>query len=82
MDAMTWEIVVGIIALIGVFSTVATWSSKLSRTLASLETTLNALRDTLEELKENNRESHKDIYHKIDDHEHRLTRIEDRVGME
>lgn len=79
---MTWEIVVGIIALIGVFSTVATWSSKLSRTLASLETTLNALRDTLEELKENNRESHKDIYRKLDEHEHWITRIKDKIGMD
>lgn len=79
---MTWEIVVGIIALIGVFSTVATWSSKLSRTLASLETTLNALRDTLEELKENNRESHKDIYNRLDNHEHWITRIKDKIGMD
>lgn len=79
---MTWEIVVGIIALIGVFGTVATWSSKLSRTLASLETTLNALRDTLEELKENNRESHKDIYHRLDDHERTIIRIKDKLGME
>lgn len=79
---MTWEIVVGIIALVGVFSTVATWSGKLSRTLASLETTLNALRDTLEELKENNRESHKDIYHRLDGHDHWITRIKDKIGME
>lgn len=79
---MTWEIVVGIIALIGVFGTVATWSSKLSRTLASLETTLNALRDTLEELKENNRESHKDIYRRLDDHERTIIRIKDKLGME
>lgn len=79
---MSWEIVTGIIALIGVFGTVATWSSKLSRTLASLETTLNALRNTLEELKENNRESHKDIYHRLDDHEHWITRLKDKTGLE
>lgn len=79
---MSWEIVTGIIALIGVFGTVATWSSKLSRTLTSLETTLNALRNTLEELKENNRESHKEIYHRLDDHEHWITRLKDKTGLE
>ncbi len=77
---MTWEIVVGIIALIGVFGTVATWSSKLSRTLASLETTLDALRDTLEELKDNNRESHKEFYHRLDDHDVRINRLEQNAG--
>lgn len=74
---MSWEIVAGIIALVGFVGTIATWSGKLSRTLASLETTLNALRRTLEELKENNKESHKEFYHKLDDHEMRIVRLED-----
>lgn len=78
---MSWDIVTGIIALIGVFGTIATWSSKLSRTLASLEVTLNALRDTLEELKENNRESHKDIYHRLDEHQDWITRLRDKAGI-
>lgn len=73
---MTWEIVLGIIALIGVFGTIAGWSGKLSRTLASLETTLQALNDTLEELKENNRASHKDIYNKLGDHDKRISKLE------
>lgn len=78
---MSWDIVAGIIALIGVFGTIATWSGKLSRTLASLEVTLNALRDTLEELKENNRESHKDIYHRLDEHQDWITRLRDKAGI-
>lgn len=78
---MSWEIVAGIIALVGFVGTIATWSGKLSRTLASLETTLNALRNTLEELKENNRESHKEIYRRLDEHEHWITRIKDKLGL-
>ena len=73
---MTWEIVAGIIALIGVFGTVAGWSGKLSKTLASLEATLQALRKTLDELKENNKQSHKDIYNRLDDQESRISRLE------
>lgn len=74
---MSWEIVAGIIALVGFVGTIATWSGKLSRTLASLETTLNALRDTLEELKQDNRESHKEFYRRLDDHNDRILRLED-----
>lgn len=78
---MTWEIVAGIIALVGVFGTVATWSAKLSRTLASLEATLEALRGTLQELKENNRVSHKEFYTRLDDHEARIDRLEYQNGL-
>lgn len=74
---MSWEIVTGIIALIGVFGTVATWSSKLSMTLANLEATLKSLQETLKELKENNHESHKDIYQKLANHETRISHLED-----
>ena len=58
---MTWEIVLGIIALVGFVSTIATYASKQSSILSKLEATLTALNNTLEELKENNRASHKDI---------------------
>lgn len=78
---MSWEIVAGIIALAGFVGTIATWSGKLSRTLASLETTLHALRDTLEELKKDNRASHKDIYNKLDEHQGWITRLRDKVGI-
>ena len=74
---MTWEIVAGIIALIGVFGTVATWASKLSRTLANLESTLKALDNTLQELKDNNHESHKEFYKRLNDHDCRIAQLED-----
>lgn len=73
---MTWEIVVGIIALIGVFGTVAGWASKLAKTLTSLETTLKILNKTLDELKQSNKESHNDIYHKLNEHDGRIARLE------
>ena len=78
---MTWEIVTGIIALVGFVVTIATISSKQSGLLAKLETTLNALNETLEELKENNRESHKDIYNKLSDHETRVAEIETKINI-
>lgn len=76
---MSWEIVVGIIALIGVFSTIATWASKLSRSLSSLETTLKGLDETLQELKDNNHESHKEFYKRLNEHDCRITKLEEKT---
>ena len=73
---MSWEIVVGIIALIGVFSTIGTWASKLSRSLSSLETTLKGLDETLQELKDNNHESHKEFYKRLNEHDCRIAKLE------
>lgn len=73
---MSWEIVVGIIALIGVFSTIATWAGKLSRSLSSLETTLKGLNETLQELKDNNHESHKEFYKRLNEHDCRIAKLE------
>jgi Sec-independent protein translocase protein TatA len=73
---MTWEIVAGIITLFGFILTVIGYSGKLSKALASLETTLKALKETLEDLKENNKESHKEFYDRLTDHESRIKRLE------
>ena len=78
---MSWEIVTGIIALIGVFSVIATWSGKLTRTLTGLEATIKSLNKVLEELKGNNKEEHKAFYKKIEDHEERLLLLEDHEKM-
>ncbi|MGN0180405.1 MAG: hypothetical protein ACI4DY_13360 [Monoglobaceae bacterium] len=76
---MNWEIVAGIITLLGAFGLVAGWTSKLSRTLASLETTLTALDKTLKELRDSNRESHKEFYTKLENHEGRITALETKA---
>lgn len=73
---MTWEIVAGIIALFGFILTIAGYSGKLSKALASLETTLKALKETLDEFKESNKESHKEFYERLDNHESRISRLE------
>ena len=73
---MTWEIVVGIITLIGVLGTVAAWASKLSRSLSRLETTLKALDDTLQALKDTNHESHKEFYKRLNEHDCRIAKRE------
>ena len=78
---MTWEIVTGIIALVGFVVTITTVTSKQAGILSKLEATLQALNETLEELKENNRASHKDIYNKLGDHDKRIGEIETKVKI-
>lgn len=73
---MSWEIVVGIIALIGVFGTVAGWTSKLSGTLSMLETTIKALNKTLESFQKESKQTHDTIQKQLDDHEKRIVILE------
>jgi hypothetical protein len=44
---MTWEIVLGIIALVGFVGSIGVWVSKLSTTLATLSTTIELLVNTV-----------------------------------
>ena len=74
---MPWEDIKGWIAVIGFIGTIIAYTSKQSNVLTKLETTLKALNDTLEELKENNRESHKDIYKRLGEHDREIQELKD-----
>lgn len=78
---MSWEIALGIFALVGFVISIATIVGKWSGVVAELKATLQALNKTLEELKENNRASHKDIYEKISDHELRVAELETKINI-
>lgn len=69
---MTWEIVLGIIALVGFLATVSSWVWKLAGTLTKLTDGLNSL----SEFKKNADEEHEKIYTKLDDHETRIHDLE------
>lgn len=74
---MTWEIVAGIIALIGVFGTIATWSAKMAKTIAMLDTTIKALKETIVALKDDSKDAHHRFDKKLENHEVRITRLEE-----
>lgn len=69
---MSWEIVVGIIALVGFLGTVSTWVWKLAGTLTKLGDGLTALSD----FKANADKEHKEIHETLDDHEIRIHDLE------
>ena len=74
---MPWEDIKGWIAIVGFIGTIVAYTSRQSNVLTKLETTLKALNDTLEELKENNRESHKDIYNRLGEHDKAIQELKD-----
>ncbi len=76
---MTWEIVIGLIALVGFVGSIATWISKLSKTLGILENTIKILTKVLDEIKRSSHDTHKDLFQKFATHDHMLTDHEGRI---
>ncbi len=84
---MNWEIALGVIALLGFAGSIATWVSKLSKTLAVLETTINTLNKVISEFKNNSHDTHKEMFRRIsngerilENHEGRLKNLEKVKG--
>ena len=59
---MTWDILAGLITIVGC--------------LIALDDTMKQLRGDLDRQRDENKESHKRIYDKLDDHEHRIIELE------
>lgn len=77
---MTWEIVLGLIALFGALLSAGTQVAKLSRTLATLEAAVKELKSIIEELKTDNREEHHNIREILESHEKRISHCETVTG--
>lgn len=80
---MTWEILVGIITLVGFIISVIGPIMKLTKVMTELTVSVTNLKDVVDQMGTKNSESHKKIWDhideqdkKIDDHEKRLTKTE------
>lgn len=73
---MTWEILSALIIIVGCLITLGGVLVKLVRTLTRLDDTMAQLRVDLNRQHDENKESHKQIYDKLDDHEHRIGELE------
>lgn len=73
---MTWEIVVGLITLVGFIISVVTIAVKWSSIIASLQASIDTLNKTLETMQKDNKEIREHIRQDLDDHENRLTILE------
>lgn len=73
---MTWEILSALIVIVGTLISLGTVLAKLIRVLTRLDDTVKQLRADLDRQRVENRESHKRIYDRLDDHEHRIVELE------
>lgn len=73
---MTWEIVLGMIALAGVTVTLGGVLWRLAATLTRLELTLAALQRLIDADKLSNSKSHERIFSRLEDHETRIHDLE------
>lgn len=76
---MTWEILSALIVVVGTLISLGTVLAKLIRVLTRLDDTVKRLRADLDRQREENRESHKRIYDRLDDHESRIVELERNV---
>ena len=80
---MTWEIVVGIIALFGFLVSVVTPLTKLIKIMTELTISVEGLKEAIKQMGDKNTESHKRIWEHnteqdelLENHEKRITKIE------
>ena len=85
---MTWEIFLGIVALVGFLITIISPLMKLSKTMTELNVNMQNLNQAMNTLTSNNTESHRRIWEhneeqdsKIENHEKRITKIETKMDI-
>ena len=76
---MTWEIMVGIIALVGFCITLGTPILKLNTSIIRLNESVNVLRDAITKSEVDNKEAHKRIWDHMDDVDETIKDHEDRL---
>ena len=86
---MTWEIFLGIVALVGFFLTVGSPILKLNSSIVRLNESINVLRDIISRNEADNKEAHKRIWGHLDgidntikDHENRIKDAEDTISYQ
>lgn len=73
---MTWEILSALIIIVGCLITLGGVLVKLVWTLTRLDDTMAQLRVDLNRQHDENKESHKRIYDRLDNHEQRICELE------
>lgn len=73
---MTWEIVLGIIALAGFIITIGSLTAKLSGILSRLESSVRELTAAIADVRRENGGEHSEMRRQLDGHENRITILE------
>mgnify|MGYP003400023203 CR=1 FL=1 len=76
---MTWEIALGLFALVAFVISIGAIVAKASHMFATLNATINMLTETLKEFKKDSKTDRKELHDRIDDHETRIGILEIKV---
>ncbi|MDY4875340.1 MAG: hypothetical protein SO389_01740 [Eubacterium sp.] len=74
---MTWEIVLGIFALLSAFVAIFNIVVRVNKTLCSLDITVKQLKECIEKQANKNNQ----FFSRLSDHDIRLNRIEDKLQV-
>lgn len=76
---MTWEIALGLFALVTFVIAIGGIIAKASQMFATLNAAINMLTETLKEFKKDSKTDRKELHDRIDDHETRIGILEIKV---
>lgn len=76
---MTWEIALGLFALVAFLISVGSIIAKASQMFATLNASINSLTNTLKEFKKDSKSDRQDLHDRVNDHETRIVVLETKV---
>lgn len=76
---MTWEIALGIFALVAFVISIGAIIAKASQTFATLNAAINMLTETLKEFKKDSKTDRQELHEVVNDHETRIVILETKV---
>ena len=78
---MVFQIIAGVVGVIGCTVTLATCLIKFTSALASLETVVNILKETVDKFQGGAKQTHKEIFDELDEHGKTLVNHEARLQI-
>lgn len=78
---MAWQIIAGVVGIIGCAVTLGTLLVKFTSALSSLETVVSLLKETVDKFKDGAKVTHKEIFDELEDHGKTLVNHEARLQI-
>ena len=78
---MAWQIIAGVVGIIGCAVTLGTCLVKFTSALSSLETVVSLLKETVDKFKDGAKVTHKEIFDELEDHGKTLVNHEARLQI-
>lgn len=78
---MAWQIIAGVIGIIGCAVSLGTCLVKFTSALASLETVVSLLKETVDKFQTGAKDTHKQIFNELDGHGKTLVNHEARLQI-